>query len=272
MVGIIVALVLRGGLILAGAAIIWQFVWVFYLFGAFLVYTAIKLVAGGDEPEEYHENRAVRALRRVLPLGTRYDGGRLRTVEDGKRVFTPLVVVFLAIGSTDLLFAFDSIPAVFGLTQDPFIVFTTNVFALDGAAPALLPAGRSARAAGLPADRPGRHPRVHRRQAHPRRRCTRTRLPFINGGEHLEAVPTVPIWLSLVVIVGALAVTTVASLLRTRALHARSEPADGEEPGTAASSTEDVTEDATETVTDEAPAAGETPPQSGGVPRGGAAR
>ena len=79
MVGIIVALVLRGAFILAGAAIISQFVWVFYLFGAFLVYTAVKLVAGGDEPEEYHENRAVRALRRVLPIGTRYDGGRLRT-------------------------------------------------------------------------------------------------------------------------------------------------------------------------------------------------
>ncbi|MFI2569505.1 TerC family protein [Cellulosimicrobium funkei] len=271
MVGIIVALVLRGAFILAGAAIISQFVWVFYLFGAFLVYTAIKLVAGGDEPEEYHENRAVRALRRVLPLGTRYDGGRLRTVEDGKRVFTPLVVVFLAIGSTDLLFAFDSIPAIFGLTQDPFIVFTTNVFALMGLRQLyFLLGGLLERLVYLPIGLAVILGFIGVKLI--LEALHENTLPFINGGEHLEAVPTVPIWLSLVVIVGALAVTTVASLLRTRALHARSEPADGEEPGTAASSTEDVTEDATETVTDEAPAAGETPPQGGGVPRGGAAR
>ncbi|UTT57738.1 TerC family protein [Cellulosimicrobium cellulans] len=267
MVGIIVALVLRGGFILAGAAIISQFVWVFYLFGAFLVYTAIKLVAGGDEPEEYHENRAVRALRRVLPLGTRYDGGRLRTVEDGKRVFTPLVVVFLAIGSTDLLFAFDSIPAIFGLTQDPFIVFTTNVFALMGLRQLyFLLGGLLERLVYLPIGLAVILGFIGVKLI--LEALHENTLPFINGGEHLEAVPTVPIWLSLVVIVGALAVTTVASLLRTRALHAQGASSGVVETGAAAPSAEE----ATETVTDEAPAAGETPPRDGAGPRGSAAR
>lgn len=229
MVGIIVALVLRGAFILAGAAIIAQFVWVFYLFGAFLVYTAIKLVVGDDEPEEYRENRAVRLLRRVVPIGTRYDGGRLRSVEDGRRVFTPLVVVFLAIGSTDLLFAFDSIPAIFGLTQDPFIVFTTNVFALMGLRQlyfllggllerlVYLPIGLAVILGfiGIKLILEALHENT---------------LPFLNGGEHIEAVPTVPIWMSLVVIVGALAVTTVASLLRTRAMQVAGGPIEAAAP------------------------------------------
>jgi tellurite resistance protein TerC len=216
MVGIIVALVLRGAFILAGAAVLEQFVWVFYLFGAFLVYTAIKLVTGGDDAEEYQENRAVRLLRRVLPIGTRYDGGRLRTVEDGRKVFTPLVVVFLAIGSTDLLFAFDSIPAIFGLTQDPFIVFTTNVFALMGLRQLyFLLGGLLERLVYLPIGLAVILGFIGVKLV--LEALHENTVPFINGGEHLEAVPTVPIWLSLVVIVGALLVTTVASLLRTRA-------------------------------------------------------
>lgn len=216
MVGIIVALVLRGAFILAGAAIIAQFVWVFYLFGAFLIYTAVKLVVGGDEPEEYQENRLIRSLRRVLPLSQTYDGGRLRTVVDGKKLFTPMLVVFLAIGSTDLLFAFDSIPAIFGLTQDPFIVFTTNVFALMGLRQLyFLLGGLLERLVYLPIGLAVILGFIGVKLI--LEALHENTLPFINGGQHIEAVPTIPIWLSLVVIVGALGVTTVASLLRTRA-------------------------------------------------------
>ena len=133
MVGIILALVLRGAFILTGAAVIEHFSWVFYLFGAFLVYTAVTLLRSGSaQDDEYEENAVVRFARRVLPISREYDGANVRTVVDGKRMFTPLLVVFVAIGTTDVLFAFDSIPAIFGLTHDPFIVFTANVFALMG--------------------------------------------------------------------------------------------------------------------------------------------
>src|SRR4051794_3804621 len=109
MVGIIVALVLRGIFILLGAAVISRFTWVFYLFGAFLVYTAINLVRHRGEDEEYEENALIRRLRRVLPLTNEFAGSRLRVIESGKKVWTPLLVVFLALGTTDLLFALDSI-------------------------------------------------------------------------------------------------------------------------------------------------------------------
>ena len=131
-VGITVALILRGCFILVGAAIIQRFTWVFFLFGAFLIYTAIKLVVGGDDDEEYHENGLIRMLRKVIRITDDYDGEKLRTEKDGKSYWTPMLIVFLTIGTTDVMFAFDSIPAIFGLTKDPFIVFTSNVFALLG--------------------------------------------------------------------------------------------------------------------------------------------
>ena len=139
-VGITVALILRGCFILVGAAIIQRFTWVFFLFGAFLIYTAIKLVVGGDDDEEYHENGLIRMLRKVIRITDDYDGEKLRTEKDlklrttknGVRYWTPMLIVFLTIGTTDVMFAFDSIPAIFGLTKDPFIVFTSNVFALLG--------------------------------------------------------------------------------------------------------------------------------------------
>lgn len=137
MVGIIVALVLRGGFILAGAAIIAQFVWVFYLFGAFLIYTAIKIVrdnvAGSEEEEtNYTDSFAVRMLRKVWPVTDSYHGPRLTVKLDGRRHITPMFMVIVAVGVTDLIFAVDSIPAIFGLTQDAYLVFTANAFALLG--------------------------------------------------------------------------------------------------------------------------------------------
>ncbi|MBW5481529.1 TerC/Alx family metal homeostasis membrane protein [Streptomyces bambusae] len=134
LVGVLIALVLRAVFIAAGAAIVTSFSWVFYLFGAFLVYTAWKLIQearAGDE-EEWEEDRLLRSVERKFGVADRYHGTKLFIRDNGKRVLTPLMVVMLAIGTTDVLFALDSIPAIFGLTQDPYIVFTANAFALMG--------------------------------------------------------------------------------------------------------------------------------------------
>jgi tellurite resistance protein TerC len=132
--GILAALVLRGLFIAAGAAVIEQFEWVFYLFGAFLLYTGWRLAfrRDSDEEEEFKENAVLRVVRRFLPVTDDYHGAAVFTRIDGKRFVTPMLVVMLAIGTTDILFALDSIPAIFGLTKEPFLVFTSNAFALMG--------------------------------------------------------------------------------------------------------------------------------------------
>lgn len=134
LVGILIALLLRGSLILAGAALISRFVAVFYLFGAFLIFTAIRIARSpdGEEEGEYEENAFVRLLCRVVPVAKGYHDGRSVVKVHGKRMITPMLVVMIAIGTTDLLFALDSIPAVFGLTRDPYLVFAVNAFALMG--------------------------------------------------------------------------------------------------------------------------------------------
>ncbi|MFE5922438.1 TerC/Alx family metal homeostasis membrane protein [Streptomyces sp. NPDC056468] len=135
MVGVIMALVLRTGFIAAGAAIISAFSWVFYLFGAFLIWTAWKLIQDArqeEHEEEYQESKLLKAVEKRFGVADRYHGTKLFITENGKRVMTPMLVVMLAIGSTDVLFALDSIPAIYGLTQDPYIVFTANAFALMG--------------------------------------------------------------------------------------------------------------------------------------------
>ncbi|MFI2639552.1 TerC family protein [Streptomyces sp. NPDC018610] len=136
LVGVLIALVLRAVFIAAGAAVLANFSWVFYLFGAFLIWTAWKLIqearAGDGEGEEFEENKLLRAAERRFGVADRYHGTKLWIRENGRRVMTPMLVVMLAIGTTDVLFALDSIPAIFGLTQDPYIVFTANAFALMG--------------------------------------------------------------------------------------------------------------------------------------------
>ena len=135
MVGVLVALVLRAGFIAAGAAIISAFSWVFYLFGAFLIWTAWKLIQDArkeEHEEEYQENKLLKMVEKRFGVADRYHGTKLWIEQNGKRVMTPMLVVMLAIGSTDVLFALDSIPAIYGLTQDPYIVFTANAFALMG--------------------------------------------------------------------------------------------------------------------------------------------
>ncbi|GGN50051.1 TerC family protein [Streptomyces kronopolitis] len=135
MVGVLIALVLRAGFISAGAAIIANFSWVFYLFGAFLIWTAWKLIKEAraeEEDEEFEENRFLKMVEKRFPSTDTYHGTKLFIVENGRRLMTPMLIVMLAIGTTDVLFALDSIPAIFGLTQDPYIVFTANAFALMG--------------------------------------------------------------------------------------------------------------------------------------------
>lgn len=132
MIGILAALVLRAGLILVGSWLIAQFHWLLYVFGAFLVFTGIKMGwAAGQEPD-LENNPALRWARRRLKLSPDYDGERFFTVVDGRRLATPLLLVVLLIGIVDIVFAVDSIPAIFAITVDPFIVLTSNVFAILG--------------------------------------------------------------------------------------------------------------------------------------------
>ena len=116
-----------------GAEAISRFDWVFFIFGAFLIYTAYKLVVeAADDDDEFEENKLIKFVQRRFPLSSEYDRAQLLTRVSGKRMITPMFIVILTIGTTDLLFALDSIPAIFGLTQEPYIVFTANVFALMG--------------------------------------------------------------------------------------------------------------------------------------------
>jgi len=215
MVGIIIALVLRGIFILAGAALIERFIWLFYIFGAFLIYTAIKLAKQQGEEEEYEENVLIRRMRKVLPISDDFDGAKIRTTVDGKKLWTPMIIVFLAIGSTDLLFALDSIPAIFGLTREAFIVFTANIFALMGLRQLyFLLGGLLERlvylSMGLSIILGFIGIKLILEAIH------ENSLPFINGGEPIAWAPTIPIWLSLSVIIGVMALAVVASLYKAR--------------------------------------------------------
>ena len=130
--GILAALVLRAIFIALGAALISAFSFMFLIFGLLLIFTAVQLFRHRDQDPEIEDNALVRVTRRVLPVTETYDDGRLLTRVDGRRAATPLFVVFIALGSTDILFALDSIPAVFGVTEEAFIVFAANAFALLG--------------------------------------------------------------------------------------------------------------------------------------------
>ncbi len=132
MIGIIIALVLRLFFILLGAAALAKYSWLFYFFGAFLLYTAIKLVTKHGAEGDPADNKVVKLAERVIPTTREYHNGNFFTKIDGRRVATPLFLVFIAIFMSDLLFAMDSIPAIFGLTSEPYIVFTANAFALMG--------------------------------------------------------------------------------------------------------------------------------------------
>jgi TerC family integral membrane protein len=132
-IGIVVSMVLRAVFIAAGAAAIAAASWVFYFFGAFLVYTAVKLAREGESDEaDFRENALLRGMRKVLPMRPDYDGASIVSRIDGRRLLTPLFMVICGIGMANVIFALDSIPAIFGLTQDAYVVFTANAFALMG--------------------------------------------------------------------------------------------------------------------------------------------
>ena len=218
--GIVLALIMRAVFIAAGAALLDLFSFMFLVFGLVLVWTAVQLYRHRGEEPDVSGNFLVRLIRRVLPVTEDYDGGRLVTRTGGagdggsrgggsrgggRRAVTPLFIALAAIGGTDLLFAFDSIPAVFGITGEPYLVFAVNAFALLGLrALFFLVAGLLDRLVYLSAG-------------------LAVILAFIGvklglhwGHTVSHAVPEIPTWLSLVVIVAVLAVTTVASLRATR--------------------------------------------------------
>ena len=130
--GILTALVLRGTMILTGAALIARFEFLIGVFGLLLIVTAVRMMRSGDEEADLGDNLVVRIVQRLLPVTDGYRGQRFTIVEQGKRWFTPLLVVLLVVETSDVIFAVDSIPAVFGITTDPFIVYTSNVFAILG--------------------------------------------------------------------------------------------------------------------------------------------
>jgi tellurite resistance protein TerC len=216
MVGIIIALVLRAIFIMLGAALIENFSWIFYIFGLFLVYTAWRQAFPGKEEDDARtETGIVRFLRRFIDISDEYDGSKLRTIVKGKKVWTPMILVFVAIGFTDLIFAIDSIPAIFGITHSAFIVFTANLFALMGLRQLYFLLG------GL-LDRLrylhygiafilafiGVKLFLHALHVN--------ELPFINGGEPVEGAPEISTAMSLGVIVISMVVAAVASVIAAR--------------------------------------------------------
>lgn len=213
MIGIVLALIFRGIFILAGAALIERFIWIFFIFGAWLVWTAWQQVKPGGH-EEQGDSWLIRKVKQVLPFSDHYDGGKLRTVVDGKRMFTPFLLVLISLGATDLLFALDSIPAIFGITQSPFIVFTANVFALMGLRQLyFLLGGLLERLEylkyGIAAILAFIGVKLILHALH------ENELPFINGGEHVN-VPDITTLMSLGFIVLAMAVATIASIVKMR--------------------------------------------------------
>lgn len=215
MVGIILALVFRGIFILLGAALISNFSWIFYLFGLFLIYTAANQAFTSHDEEEEMENRLIRLLRRRIAITDGYDGAKLKTTIDGKRVFTPVLIVFIALGTTDLVFALDSIPAIFGITTEPFIVFTANVFALMGLRQLYFLLGDLVEKLvylkyGIAVILAFIGVKLFFHALH------ENELPFINGGQHVEWAPEIGTFASLGVIVGAMTVAVLASVIKLR--------------------------------------------------------
>jgi len=215
MIGIIIALVLRGAFILLGSALIENFSFIFYIFGLFLLYTAARQAFEKHDDMEEQENGVIRFLRKRIAISEDFDGAKLRTVVDGKKIFTPILVVIIALGLTDLLFALDSIPAIFGITQNPFIVFTANVFALMGLRQLYFLLG------GLIDKLEYLHygiafilafigVKLFFHALH------ENELPFINGGKNVDWAPDIGPFPSLAVIIASMTVAVVASLIKIR--------------------------------------------------------
>ena len=228
MVGIVIALIMRAIFIAVGAAAINNFSWVFYIFGAFLIYTAYGLVkeALTDDDDEQDLPKLVTWVQNKLPATEEWHENKLFTKVDGKRLITPMFLVIIALGMTDLLFALDSIPAIYGLTQEPFLVLSANIFALMGLRQLYFLIGGLLQrliylSYGLSVLLAFIGVKLIFHALH------ENKLPFINGGEHLKAgwleIPTL---VSLAVIIGILAVTAIASLAKTGLRGATEDAAD----------------------------------------------
>lgn len=215
MVGVIMALILRAIFIFLGVAILEAFTGVFYLFGAFLLYTAYHQLKRKKDDEEESESKLTKFLSKRIAYSETYDGMKLRTMIDGKKTFTPMVVVFITIALTDVMFAFDSIPAIFGITTDPFIVLTANIFALMGLRQLyFLLGGLMERLRyleyGIAAILAFIGFKLITHAMH------ENEIPFINGGEKILWAPEISTTTSLVVIVSCIAISAIASLVVTR--------------------------------------------------------
>jgi len=214
MIGIVIALILRGIFIAVGATLIENFSWIFYLFGALLLVLAYRQAFSNHESNPA-DGRFMNFVRRHLPVSDEYNGDKLTVVKNGKRFVTPMLLTIIAIGFIDLVFAVDSIPAIYGLTDQAYIVFTANAFALMGLRQLyFLIGGLLERlvylAQGLAVILAFIGVKLVLHALHV------NELPFINGGQGVEWAPEIPIWFSLLFIGATIAVATVASLVKTR--------------------------------------------------------
>ena len=214
--GVVISLAFRGIFIALGAAALQRFIWLYYIFGAFIVYTAFNLARGAGYETDV-DNALIRFMRTRIPTANSWDGFKLYVKEGSRRVMTPMFVVFVTLGATDLMFAFDSIPAIYGLTREAYVVFTANVFALMGLRQLyFLVGGLLDRLAHLSKGLAlvmfflGIKLVFHALRGND--------VPFINGGEHIH-VPNISSPLSLGIIVGILGITAVVGLCAPRADH-----------------------------------------------------
>jgi tellurite resistance protein TerC len=222
MLGIVLALVFRAIFIALGATLLESYSWLFYLFGAYLVFVAIQQLREKDEHGSGEDNAVMAWLKRVLRVHPEWrDTDRWRVMVDGKKLLTPAILVLVSLGTIDLIFALDSIPAIFGITTSPFLVLATNVFALMGLRQLYFLLGDLidrlhflghgiAFILAFIGFKLVNHA-LHLNE-----------LPFINNGEHVELVPEIPTWLSLVVIVVTLVIAILASLARSKREEAKS--------------------------------------------------
>jgi tellurite resistance protein TerC len=214
MIGIVIALILRGGFIAAGATLIENFSWIFYVFGALLLVLAYRQAFSNHESDPAN-GKMMKFARRHLPVSDEYNEDKLFVKKNGKRFVTPMFLTIVAIGFIDLIFAVDSIPAIYGLTDEAYIVFVANAFALMGLRQLFFLVGGLLQrlvylSQGLAVILAFIGVKLVFHALHV------NELPFINGGEPLLWVPEIPIWFSLVFIGATIAVATVASLAKTR--------------------------------------------------------
>lgn len=216
MLGIVLALIFRGIFILLGAQLLESYSWLFYIFGAYLVYVAVQQLREKDEHGSGEDNFILAWLKKVLRVHPEWrDTDRWRVMVNGEKFFTPAILVLVSLGTIDLIFALDSIPAIFGITTSPFLVLATNVFALMGLRQLYFLLGDLidrlhylghgiAFILAFIGFKLVNHA-LHLNE-----------LPFINGGRHVDIVPEIETWVSLVVIVATLTIAVLASLARTR--------------------------------------------------------